>query len=95
MAISRYTRNRAGLLIVAICFGVLAHASVLRHGAGIFCADQTGRGAPAATQANSQCMAQCARQAGQCDLACSEGPNALQCAQQCNLQYQQCISSCN
>lgn len=95
MAFSRDTRSRVGLLVVGVCFGVLAHASVLRHGATIFGADPAGRGPAAATQANSQCMAQCARQAGQCDLACSQGPNALQCAQQCNFQYQQCISSCN
>jgi hypothetical protein len=90
----RYPGILAGLVTSAICIGVFAHASLLPNRVPIS-VDTSGRGLPATTYANSQCKQQCDMQAGQCNLACSQGPNALQCSQQCTNEWQRCTSSCN
>jgi hypothetical protein len=89
-----YRRTKAALLAMTFCFGVIGHASMLTNRASVGI-DTAGRRAPATIYADNQCKARCAQQASQCDLTCSQGPNALQCAQQCSSQYTQCVSGCN
>jgi hypothetical protein len=91
----KYPKTKAGLLVLTFCLGMIGHASMSTNGQASTDIGTAGSGAPAAAYTDNRCKQQCAMRASQCDLACSQGQNALQCAQQCSTQYTQCISACN
>jgi len=84
----------AGALTLAFCIGVVAYETVPTITTPTYDINAAGRESPPTTRANNQCKQTCDYQAGQCNMKCSQGPNALQCSQQCTATWQQCMSSC-